>query len=177
MATLTEVVPPVAAIVAIGSLEIFFPENRIEGLVRLYEDEFRDEAKAIFRNFLAMVVHLARGWQTTVDLVYTILATLTLLVSRMLESDLQWTRPVFWTLLVLLVLNGGLLFWCATIGPEMVVAAPVRMPVLGWYLTPRQISVFFVITANLIVIAAIISEICLFPKPMATPPAVAFRPR
>jgi hypothetical protein len=160
MANWSEVVPPIAAIVAISSLEWFFPENQFDKSVGLFKSSLANTDQ--FNSLRFMVNHLALGWQTTVDLVYTILASMTVFVSRALQNDLQPTRPVFWTLVVLLLLNVGLLVWCANTGPEGVVSAPVWVPVLRRWRTPRQICFTFVIAANLIVIAATCSEFWFF---------------
>jgi hypothetical protein len=156
MACNAECVPPIAALVAITAMESFFPEKPIDRQLGIFRNSFHTQTD--FESMKLTATHLARGWQTTVDLVYSILAIITLLASRALLEDIFPGSPVFWILLVSLFFNVVLLVVCANIGPEDVVA--VRIPLrFGLFVTWRKTAIAFIIISNITVIAAIIFEI------------------
>jgi hypothetical protein len=159
MAAWSELFPPIAAIAAITWLEWDFPEQQIDDTIDLFEKSLADDPNR-YRNLRWAVKHLAQGWQTTVDLTYAFLATITLLVIRVIDGHAKATSPVFWTIMVLIVVNVALLGWCARLGPEHVVAAPVKLPCLG-RISLRRISVGFVVLNSILTVVAIVLEILL----------------
>ena len=146
------------AIVGTTLLEGLFPEARIESEMESASPEFKKESHA--RNLVSIVKDLALGWQAVVDLVYTFIAFLTLLIARFVEGEIQKGWLVFSVLISFTIANIFLLCRSIMIGPVNFVALPVDLLGLGLIrLSWRRISFIFVYVANFILIAAIVAEI------------------
>jgi hypothetical protein len=159
MANSAEFVPPIAAIVAITAMEKFFPGKHIDDELGAFEQSFRNPADST--KMKSMAGDLARGWQVTVDLVYSILAVMTLLISRVLLKDIYAASPVFWIMMVTLFLNVMFLVACANAGPERVAAVRIPLP-FGFWPTLRHIAISFVIISNAAIVGGVFYEMWAF---------------
>lgn len=178
MAAWPDVFPPCFAALAIVYGEVAFPDRLIERNAEDLKLLLINPATNI-QVVKRSMKDLARGWQITVDLVYTLLASVTVLVTSVWRQGIS-RGPVFVILVFLFLLNVGLLLRCAVIGPEETATIGVQLPFrflathqpiryfltrrpiraflrglrLSWYPTLRQISIFFVLAANALLFAA-----------------------
>ena len=80
MPIVSELMPPTIALLGIGGMEYFFPSAQIDADLNHFEPAFSDRRD--FRTLQTVVKGHALGWQVTVDLVYTFLASITILCTR-----------------------------------------------------------------------------------------------
>jgi hypothetical protein len=175
----SEAVPPIFAGLAIAYSEIGFPDRSIEGKAEQIKPLLLNP-EVNFEVIKDLMKHLAQGWQVTVDLIYTFLAIVAVLVVAVIRDGNIKCGPEFFLIVVLLLANVAIMIWCFVVGPEVVATEGFDLPgrpllrrrplrqfialkpvstfarTFGLTCSPtfRQLSIYFVLAANAILVAA-----------------------
>jgi len=160
---LSELVPPFMVILGMYFTDRLFSPQRY--VIPLVEDHIADCATPEGKDNLAHDFEsLALGWQAIVDLTYSFIASIGLMISRLVDGKLQTGWLVTLGVFVLMICNLLLFGWACQLGPTAIVSEPFwpRASETGGVrrrrITLQRVATKFVFYSNIMLLVLMIVE-------------------